>query len=672
MCTLRDWDPEGGTLDWEMATLEVSSSAGPFTVEDISGSYEIGEQIEVIWDVAGTDAAPINCTEVDIYLSQDGGFSYPHLIAEGVPNSGKITLNAPEIPTGNAKIKVKASNNVFFNISGSTFRIRTPSEPTFTASYPAFFQNACLPNVVEYELTTSPILSFDEEIFVAEIQGLPATATWEAIPAAVSAGDNISLVIDYGDAEKQDLDLQVLLSSALQDTVGVEIQTAVITNDFSDLLPVEPSRNAESVSPVAGFRWETSEDALEYRIALSASPDFNVIDAEAIVSSDSVNFNSLIGYQLETGRTYFWRVYPINECGEGEGSVISAFRTGAVSCERYTAIDLPKSILPTSNAVTESVITVPTEGSVDAIEVRNLTGTHPFMGEIRARLESPAGTAVRLFTERCFNLSDFNVNFSDLAANEINCPLTGGNTYLPQDEFGILRGESTSGEWKLIIEDRTAGNGGSFQSWELELCGALVQAAPDFSKDTVYVSRGNEQFINDRNLQAEKSGVDPSRILYTVVDGPQNGVITHGTSTVTTGSQFTQWALDRWHLVYQHNGSQEDLDYITFTIEDEEGGWIGIDTLPIKVDEVLQTENVRQAKFELYPNPALGVFFIHPPKDFEAGNIQMFDSRGRLVREKAIEGQAIIRMHRQSLAAGVYYIQLENGKNSFTQKLILQ
>jgi hypothetical protein len=264
------------------------------------------------------------------------------------------------------------------------------------------------------------------------------------------------------------------------------------------------------------------------------------------------------------------------------------------------------------------------------------------------------------------------VNFSDLAANEINCPLTGGNTYLPQDEFGILRGESTSGEWKLIIEDRTAGNGGSFQSWELELCGALVQAAPDFSKDTVYVSRGNEQFINDRNLQAEKSGVDPSRILYTVVDGPQNGVITHGTSTVTTGSQFTQWALDRWHLVYQHNGSQEDLDYITFTIEDEEGGWIGIDTLPIKVDEVLQTENVRQAKFELYPNPALGVFFIHPPKDFEAGNIQMFDSRGRLVREKAIEGQAIIRMHRQSLAAGVYYIQLENGKNSFTQKLILQ
>jgi hypothetical protein len=50
----------------------------------------------------------------------------------------------------------------------------------------------------------------------------------------------------------------------------------------------------------------------------------------------------------------------------------------------------------------------------------------------------------------------------------------------------------------------------------------------------------------------------------------------------------------------------------------------------------------------------------------------MFDSRGRLVREKAIEGQAIIRMHRQSLAARVYNIQLEKGKNSFTQKLILQ
>lgn len=672
MCTLRDWDPEGGTLDWDMATLDVTSDAGPFTVEDISGNFDIGEQIEVQWDVAGTDAAPINCNTVDIYLSQDGGFTYPHLIAEDVPNNGRIALNAPNIPTGNAKIKVKASDNVFFNISGSTFRIRPPSGPGFTASYPGFFQNACLPEIAEYELTTASILSFDEEIFIADVQGLPATATWEAVPPTVSAGENILLQVDYGDEEKQELDLQVLLTSELQDTVRVEIQTAVITNDFSDLIPREPARNAESVSTVTDFSWETSEDALEYRVALSASPDFDLIEVEAIVSADTINFNSLLGHQLENGRTYFWRVYPINECGEGEGSVISAFRTGAVSCERYTAIDLPTSIRPTSNAIAESVITVPAEGVVDAVEVRNLRGTHSYIGEIRARLESPAGTAIRLFTERCFNQSDFDVNFSDLASGPVDCPLIGGNTYLPQDELGTLSGESTAGDWKLIIEDRTAGNGGSFQNWELELCGALVQAAPDFSKDTLYVSRGNEQFLTERNLQAEKSGVDPSKILYTVVDGPQNGVMTHGTSTVTTGSQFTQWAVDRWHLIYQHNGSQEDLDYITFTIEDEEGGWIGIDTLPIKVDEILRADNPKQAKFELYPNPTLGEFFIHPPKEFQSGHIQLYDSRGVLMREKAIEGQAIVRMHRQSLAAGVYYIQLKNGKNTFTQKLILQ
>lgn len=672
MCTLRDWDPDGGSLDWDVVELEVDADAGPFTVENISGSYDFGDQIEIVWDVANTDKSPIFCEEVDIYMSEDGGFTYPHLLAEGVPNSGKLTINAPELPTDNGKIKVKASDNFFFNISGATFSIQTPSAPSFTASFPSYFEQICLPDEGVYRIETQPILDFQEDIILADIEGLPAGATWETNPALVQAGEEMDIIVDYGDADKQDLRLQAVFASITEDTVRVELQTRVISNNFEDLSLVSPPLNQENTSTVTDFNWTEVTDALEYRIELSTSPSFEFLSAEAVVEGGEANFNSLTGYQMQAGVTYYWRVVPINECGDGTPSETFVLRTGAVSCERYSAIDLPKTILSTSNAVVESVINIAEEGTVDAVEVRNLRGTHPFVGEIRARLESPSGTAVRLFTERCFNLSDFNVNFSDLAANELQCPLTGGNTYRPQDELGGLSGEPTQGDWKLIIEDRTAGNGGSFRSWELELCGALSASAPDFTKDTLYVARGEQQFLKNSNLNAEKNGLSAFDIAYTIVDAPKHGVLRYGDSVIQAGDQFNQVAVDRWYLRYEHNGSDEDLDFITFVIEDADGGFIGLDTLPIKVDAVLRAESAIASSFRVYPNPASDIFFVYPPKQLRKGNLEVFDAQGRSVFTETLSGSDRVKISGKGMVPGLYIIQLENKDERLTQKLIIQ
>ncbi len=672
MCTLRDWDSEGGTLDWDLVEMEVEGNAGPFTVENISGTYDIGDQIEIVWDVANTDQAPVSCEQVDIYMSQDGGFTYPHLLAEGVPNSGSLTINAPELPTANAKIKVKASNNFFFNISGSTFRIRTPSGPGFTASFPSYFEQVCLPNEGSYLLETRPILSFEEDIFIADIEGLPAGASWEATPASIQAGEEMTITIDYGQADKQDLRLQAVLASISEDTVRVELQTQVVSNDFSDLSLMSPPLNQENTSTISDFTWTEANDALEYRIELSTSPSFEPLSAEAVVEGVEANFNSLQGFQLETGATYYWRVVPINECGDGTPSEIFVLRTGAVSCERYSAIDLPKSILPTSNAVAESVINISEQGTVDAVEVRNLRGTHSYVGEIRARLESPSGTAVRLFTEKCFNQLDFNVNFSDLAANELQCPLTGGNTYRPQDELRALEGEPIQGDWKLIIEDRTAGSGGSFQSWELELCGALSSNAPDFTKDTLYVARGEEQFLKNRNLSAQKDGLSEFDITYTIVNEPQHGVLSYGDNVIQVGDQFNQFDVNRWYLRYEHNGSDEDRDFITFVIEDSDGGWIGLDTLPIKVDAILRSETPMTSSFRVYPNPTSGAFFVYPPKALRQGELEIIDAQGRSVYTEKLTGADRVKIAGKGLLPGLYFIQLKNNEERITQKLIKQ
>ena len=77
--------------------------------------------LEVTWDVAGTDGNGVDCSSVDIFLSTDGGYTFPTLLVAGTPNDGSATVVLPNVSTGQARIKVKGSNHVFFDISNNNF-----------------------------------------------------------------------------------------------------------------------------------------------------------------------------------------------------------------------------------------------------------------------------------------------------------------------------------------------------------------------------------------------------------------------------------------------------------------------------------------------------------------------------------------------------------------------
>jgi hypothetical protein len=104
----------------------VVDSVGPFVVTfpvAATDSFEMGGNATVTWDVANTDVAPVNAAGVDIFLSVDGGFTYPFTLAANVPNDGSETVTLPDTATVNARVKVKGAGNIFFNISQSNFKI---------------------------------------------------------------------------------------------------------------------------------------------------------------------------------------------------------------------------------------------------------------------------------------------------------------------------------------------------------------------------------------------------------------------------------------------------------------------------------------------------------------------------------------------------------------------
>ncbi|MEZ4650301.1 MAG: FlgD immunoglobulin-like domain containing protein [Candidatus Eisenbacteria bacterium] len=124
-------DGLGGT-NWATAQLiGLDSGSGPFVVTSPNTTgieWSGGTTETVTWDVAGTNVAPVSCANVDIQLSTDGGFTYPITLLANTPNDGSANVSVPVLETTTARVRVKASDNIFFDISN--FNISISGDPS--------------------------------------------------------------------------------------------------------------------------------------------------------------------------------------------------------------------------------------------------------------------------------------------------------------------------------------------------------------------------------------------------------------------------------------------------------------------------------------------------------------------------------------------------------------
>lgn len=106
--------------------LDVINTGQPFSVTYPNVATDTiyrGDTATVTWNVADSDLPPINTPEVNIYLSVDGGYTYPFVLASGVPNEGMATVTMPDTVSLQARVKVKGAGNVFFDISNADFKL---------------------------------------------------------------------------------------------------------------------------------------------------------------------------------------------------------------------------------------------------------------------------------------------------------------------------------------------------------------------------------------------------------------------------------------------------------------------------------------------------------------------------------------------------------------------
>jgi len=127
------------TIPDETVTLNAittGTGAGFKVTSQGSGSdiYNGGSTQTVTWNVLNTDVAPIGATNVDIWMSQNGGTTYQYFVGT-FPNTGSasITVPNPASSTTAARFKVKGAGNVFFNVNSANFTVT--NNPLLPISY---------------------------------------------------------------------------------------------------------------------------------------------------------------------------------------------------------------------------------------------------------------------------------------------------------------------------------------------------------------------------------------------------------------------------------------------------------------------------------------------------------------------------------------------------------
>ncbi|KUJ56561.1 reprolysin-like metallopeptidase [Chryseobacterium aquaticum] len=127
---VRDNNALGGQTGRDDVKLTVVNTAGPFIVtsQNTAGVvWNEGQAQTITWDVANTTAAPVSTPNVTILLSKDGGLTFPTVLVASTPNDGSHSYTVPGGlgNTTNARIMVKAIDNVFLNVNSQNFTINS-------------------------------------------------------------------------------------------------------------------------------------------------------------------------------------------------------------------------------------------------------------------------------------------------------------------------------------------------------------------------------------------------------------------------------------------------------------------------------------------------------------------------------------------------------------------
>ncbi len=589
--TVRDNHNGGGCFGTDEMSIKVDGSSGPFLVTKPNTAlvWTIGNTENITWDVAGTDQVPVNCFAVDIYLSVDGGYTYPYLLASNVPNNGNYSVQVPNYPGTKNRIKVKGYGNVFFDISNTNFTISQPNSPSVYIGLDKNNTIICTDTESEISIlaTIEPLAGFNEEVSIT-VDSLPPGVTANISPQTTTLPANVAITLG---------NLTQLQEGSYSIFINIKSNTLLKTVKYSFLISKgapgkvvlqNVTADSKNISVKPQLSWDAVPGTKTYHVVVAKDYAFT----DKIFESDTKNTN--INVQgLEFHTVYFWKVNAKNECGDGSDSDIRAFQTINQICNEY--VQKNPVIIP-DNKVFDGNSTIHITDSFNISELSvSVKAQHTYLVDLKLDLLSPNNKTITLLGNVCPGAQDVDAVFSDKGV-PISCnaasPAVSGLVKPSVGALSEYQGNGVSGTWTLKISDNYPQDGGQLQSWNIRACtiDSTTKTPLLTNNNTLYLLENTSSKIDQSYLQTVDTSLTPANIRYFITKTTQNGQLRKGLNVLKIGDWFTQTDINNKLISYKNTSFDDGLDGFGFYVLDINGNWKPEQQFNIVIFKALKAE----------------------------------------------------------------------------------
>ena len=545
--TVRDRNldaPSGaGFTAQDEKIITVDPQAGPFQILSPVNSPDYwfaGSNQRIEWDVAKTDQSPINTQTVSIYLSTDGGQTFPTRLLQNTPNNGSAWIEVPGgVASSQARIKIVPDNNIYFAINTADLTVATR---TFSLPFAEVEKESCGSLTTTYTVELNNYTDTIAGVNLS-IAGLPNNLSAQISPSTLTANNETAEIT---------LTRQGAISGTYSYTLVGTSSLGVVSQTFythiygenppsSDL--VFPEADAQDIPAFLELRWLENEEANQYRVELSTIADFSNIERQAMVTTNTLQLD-----QLDGGVTYYWRVYAMNGCGESV-SASRSFTTSAVNCYDYGVTGLPQSLqdATANNTIGIKEVSIVIVDDLTLIDL-NVTVeiTHSYVEDLTLILINPQGEEVVLIQNqggRGNNISNTTFDAeASLGILSATPPFTGN--FRPYEDFSSWYGNNVRGKWRLRIEDNAPIDSGQVRNVQLNMCldgtrqiNRDLDLIPDDSDNCPLITNQN-QTDSDQDGEGDLCDIDAQRNI-TIIKSDETCVSqNNGSLRITTVALF--------------------------------------------------------------------------------------------------------------------------------------